>query len=61
MGPKWCALEPTFTQPAEVYPLDDASPHILGDENCPCRPFWDERILVHRSFDGREADEVTKH
>lgn len=58
MPGKWRALSHRPDgSPPEVYPLDDLRSHILGVETCPCRPFWDGVVLVHQSFDGREANE----
>jgi hypothetical protein len=45
-----------FDNPSEVIPLQDLKPHNSG-EHCGCRPEWDEGILIHNAFDGREAFE----
>lgn len=44
-------------EPAVVYPLDDLYPHRSMSEDCPCNPFWEDGILVHNAFDGREEFE----
>ena len=40
-----------------VVPLNDLRPHLADNAECPCQPFYDGRILVHNSFDGRESFE----
>lgn len=44
-----------------VYPLDDIAAHDIDNEDCACHPFWDEGVLVHRSFDRREDNELLIH
>jgi hypothetical protein len=44
-------------EPIVCYPLNDLHPHRSTDEHCPCNPFWDEGVLVHNAFDGRELIE----
>ena len=45
---------------AVVYPLDDIAAHDIDNEDCACHPFWEEgMILVHRSFDRREDNELS--
>ena len=52
-GHGWLLLE----NPLEVIPVGDTKEHVFG-ENCSCVPeYIDEGILVHKSFDGREAYE----
>lgn len=38
-----------------VIPVDDDGMHQI--ENCSCNPRWDDGVMVHNSFDGREAFE----
>lgn len=38
-----------------VLPLEDCGQHALVD--CPCRPREDDGVIIHNSFDGREAFE----
>lgn len=40
--------------PTAVWPLDDLYAHQPMSEHCPCNPFWDDGVLVHNAFDGRE-------
>lgn len=42
-----------------VYPLDDLKPHDTESKNCDCNPRidWDAEIIVHNSWDCREAVE----
>lgn len=50
-----------------IYPLNDLAPHNTNGGPCPCNPRvesrgikgWDVKVLViHNSFDGREAFEA---
>lgn len=55
-GGGWIVLqEAGFTQ---VVPLDDLWPHVVSSP-CPCCPTVNEdlEIMVHSSYDGREAFE----
>ncbi len=40
-----------------VYPLDDLREHDIENDQCWCRPFYDDNILVHNSMDNRELYE----
>jgi hypothetical protein len=44
-----------------VFPTDEVHVHVLYGEDCPCRPRLEPVhsivIVVHNSFDGREAVE----
>jgi hypothetical protein len=58
MPGKWKAEGPTAAGASPVvYPLGDIFEHDIDSEDCDCRPFWDNGVLVHRSFDRREANE----
>ena len=50
--------EEGFNDPWHVYPTNDLREHILSLD-CPCMPILDEEdnIVIHNSFDGREAYE----
>lgn len=47
-----------FNERMHVYPTNDIREHILSLD-CPCQPVLDEEdnIVIHNSFDGREAYE----
>lgn len=45
-----------YADPPEVMPDDDLKSHYFG-EQCWCRPFLDDGIIVHNSLDGREGFE----
>lgn len=45
-----------------IYPNNDIKEHILEGVNCPCEPKittdgYDDVIIIHNSFDGREGVE----
>ncbi len=40
-----------------VVPDDDKREHVLASQECWCRPFLDDDIIVHNSLDGREDHE----
>lgn len=43
-------------EPAEIYPINDLKPHILGGRSpCWCKAVDDEGVIVHNAMDGREA------
>lgn len=42
----------------EVIPIDDLKEHIEGME-CHCKPIIKDGVIVHSSYDGREAIEET--
>lgn len=37
-----------------VWPLNDLRPHVWNDDNCWCKPFCHQGMVVHNSMDGRE-------
>lgn len=43
----------------EVIPLDDLFHHNEGMD-CPCFPFDDDGVIIHNSWDNREAFETGK-
>lgn len=42
-----------YEMPAEVAPIDDLKPHNIG-ENCWCKPFFRDDVIVHNAMDQRE-------
>ena len=44
------------SNPQEVTPIADSKPHESGPY-CQCMPFYQDEVLVHNSFDGREKHE----
>ena len=53
----WCT-ELVSDGVVHVYPLNDLRAHILHNE-CPCKPtlkpYGIDSVIVHNSYDGREA------
>lgn len=45
-----------------VYPVNDLKPHDTTGNPCPCDPAIDlkNRLVVHNSYDGREAVEAAE-
>ena len=41
------------------YPINDTYEHQMSMK-CPCMPIEDDGIVIHNSFDGREAYETGK-
>lgn len=47
-----------FENPLEVIPRNDLMEHQHGNK-CSCKPYMDEFVLVHNSFDMREDKETS--
>jgi len=45
-----------------IYPVNDKYPHNTEDLNCSCNPKYDlkDLLVIHNSWDMREADEILK-
>ena len=56
---RWIAILDTDICPIpHVLPQDDIYEHMMDDGgSCRCLPYDDGGVLVHNSFDGREAYE----
>jgi len=42
-------------QPQHVIPLNDLKEHVTDGTPCPCNHKVEGRVVVHHSWDGREA------
>jgi hypothetical protein len=46
-------------RPIHVYPVNDLRDHVINGDPCPCLPRTEQdgAIVIHHSYDGREAKE----
>lgn len=52
----WCVYS-YMTDALHVLPRGDIRDHYL-QPSCPCHPMEEDGVIVHNSFDGREAFET---
>lgn len=46
-------------RPIHVYPVNDLREHVTNGDPCPCLPRTEQdgAVVIHHSYDGREAKE----